>query len=180
MRHMSFLAGATVFAIVAASAMASEPPRTFTASADPFGYCITVGTVDNPAGGDGPAPIPSSLDPYLPAALGLADDARIAPRSAYWRCMDGAVYVCVTGANLVCDRKADRAMTNAGADTYCRDNPDAATVPAYAVGHGSLFEWHCRAGHAWHGPPTGKLDRRGFRIDIWHKVARTRAATEQP
>jgi hypothetical protein len=85
--------------------------------------------------------------------------------------MDKSVYVCAVGANLVCDRKADSAPTNVGADNYCRDNPDAAQVPAYATGHNTVFAWNCRAGRALRGQPTGKLDRRGFRIDIWHKLS---------
>jgi len=174
----SSLAAAIIVAIIGASA-ASEPPR-FTDAIDPFSYCADIRTTDSPAGGTGPSPVPRALEPYLPAALGLPTGAAIAAGSAYWRCMDRMVYVCVTGANLVCDRKADRATTNAGADSFCRDNPEAAAVPAYATGHDSVYTWHCRAGRSLHGEPSVALDRRGFRIDIWHKISRAQGTAERP
>jgi hypothetical protein len=152
------------------AADATAQPGAAAATTDPFIYCAQVGTVDGPEGGVGPAPVPAALEPFLSAALGTPADARIPPGSAYWRCMNGFVYVCAVGANLVCDRKPDHAKRNPGADAYCRDRPDAAEVPAYAAGHNSAYEWHCTAGHASRGRLAGKLDRQGFRMDIWHKV----------
>jgi hypothetical protein len=84
--------------------------------------------------------------------------------------MNRAVYACAVGANIQCDAKADRRRRNAGAEIYCRDNPDAAVVPAYATGHATIYDWHCAAGHAVPGKPTAELDRRGYRVDFWHRV----------
>lgn len=135
---------------------------------DPFAYCARVGTIDVPAGGASPPPPP--LMPYLRATLGLSAEAALAPQQYFWRCMDRAVYVCAIGANKRCDVKADRAKRNAGADNYCHENPNAAFVPAYATGHNSVYEWRCSAGKAVADPSAIKLDRRGYRTDLWYRV----------
>jgi hypothetical protein len=137
--------------------------------ADSFGYCARVGTIDKPAGG---TPPPPDLVPYIRSALGLSGDPAPTSRSYYWRCMDGAVFVCAVGANIPCDAKADRAKGNLGANNYCRENPDAPFVPAYATGHNGIYEWSCSGGTAVRGKLTVKLDRRGYRADVWHKVSR--------
>jgi hypothetical protein len=176
MKRNCSVIGSIILTIICLSAVAAEPPA-FNGKISPFAYCASVGTADGPAGTAGPSPAPPALEPYLHGALGMPADAKLPPGSVYWRCMDGAVYVCATGANLVCDHTADRATTNPGADSYCKDNPGAAVVPAYATGHDSIYEWHCAAWRARYGPPVAKLDRRGFRIEIWHKVLRPRALT---
>ncbi|HWZ64876.1 MAG TPA: hypothetical protein VNX02_17795 [Steroidobacteraceae bacterium] len=135
---------------------------------DPFAYCARVNTIDTPLGGA--SPIPPALAPFLRKTLGLSADAPLTPESSFWRCMDGAVYVCAIGANLRCDAKADRASRNAGADNYCRENPNATFVPAYATGHDTIYAWSCSAGGAVPGNRTIKVDRRGYRADIWHRV----------
>lgn len=86
--------------------------------------------------------------------------------------MNGKVYVRALGANIPCDSKADRSKTNRGAANYCRQNPNAAEVPAYATGHRTVYRWKCIEGQAEHGPTVSATDRRGFRTDIWHVVAK--------
>jgi hypothetical protein len=135
---------------------------------DPFAYCAGVNTIDTPLGGA--SPTPAALAPFLRKTLGLSADVALNPREYFWRCMDGAVYVCATGANLRCDTKADRAKRNSGADNYCRENPNSAFVPAYATGHNTIYAWRCSAGSAVSGKRAIKLDRRGYRADIWHRV----------
>jgi hypothetical protein len=112
------------------------------------------------------------LAPYLHEVLGLPRDASLPPNEFFWRCMDGEVYVCARGANIPCDAKADRATLNRGAANYCRENPNAAEVPAYAVGHRTVYLWKCVAGRAERGPNVGATDRRDFRTDFWHLVVR--------
>jgi hypothetical protein len=140
-----------------------------TAIEDPFAYCLRVGTVDEPTGGG--SPVPAALVPYLRTAIGLSADAPITPEGVYWRCMDRSVFVCAVGANIRCDTKADRAKRNLGADNYCRENPNAAFVPAYATGHNGIYEWSCAAGSARRGKRLVELDARGYRIDFWHRVS---------
>ncbi|MFZ1099341.1 MAG: hypothetical protein WAN26_08045 [Steroidobacteraceae bacterium] len=137
---------------------------------DPFAYCARVNTIDTPLGGA--SPVPLALAPFLRKTLGLSADAPLTPGEYFWRCMDGAVYVCAIGANLRCDVKADRAERNSGADNYCRKNPNATFVPAYAIGHNTIYEWSCSAGNAVRGKRTIKLDHRGYRADIWYRVSR--------
>lgn len=152
-------------------AFAAEPgPAKAHNPENPFAYCSRVVTADLPAGGS--SPVPPALTPYLARALGLQANVEFTAESYYWRCMDGAVYVCAIGANLPCDAKADRAKRNQGAENYCRENREAAFVPAYATGHDTIYEWTCSNGRAVRGKRTATLDRRGYRIVIWHKVLR--------
>ena len=78
----------------------------------------------------------------------------------------------VRGANIPCDSKADRSKTNRGAAYYCRENPDAPLVPAYATGHRTVYLWKCVAGQAKRGETVSATDRRGFRSDFWYVIER--------
>jgi hypothetical protein len=140
------------------------------APTDPFAYCSAVGDIDAPLAGA--SPIPAALIPYLMSGLRLPPGSEIAPERYYWRCMSGAVYVCATGANIPCDAKADRAKYSVGAQNYCRENRNAAFVPAYATGHATVYEWTCSAGTAVRGKSAARVDRRGYRADFWHRVSR--------
>jgi hypothetical protein len=141
---------------------------------DPFDYCGLVGTDDHVfgAGGDSSGAAGRILVPYLRAALELPEGSMLPAGSVFWRCMQGKVYVCAVGANLPCGSKAHRARRNPGAATYCRDNPAATGVPAFATGHERIYSWRCVEGKAVRGAPIADLDRRGFRRDIWHVVIR--------
>jgi len=141
-----------------------------TAMSDPFAYCSQVGSIDTPAGGASPVPI--ALNPYLGRALGLSAAVEMRPESYYWRCMDRMVYVCAIGANIPCDRKADRSKRNVGAEKFCQENRESAVVPAYATGHDGIYAWSCSLGNAVRGQRMVKLDSRGYRVDIWHQVLR--------
>ena len=156
-------AGNTGFALQVA------PSAGATAAGDPFAYCARVGTIDEPAGGA--SPLPPVLWARLRAALGLPETA-LASNGYRWRCMDGAVYVCATGANIPCATKADISRHSAGADNYCRENREAASVPAYATGHETIYSWSCASGVAVPGA-AAKLDRRGYRIDFWRRLPLT-------
>jgi hypothetical protein len=146
----------------AAAAFAGDPTAANTL-ADPVAYCSKAGTRDMPR------PLPAALNAQAAAALGLAADAAVSA-GYYWRCMDGAVYVCSVGANIPCRFKADRAKHNAGAEAFCREKHDAEFVPAYASGHRTIYEWRCEAGLAMRGDRVAKLDRRGYRIDFWQRL----------
>lgn len=149
------------------TAVVGQP--TAAAVQDPFAYCARIGTIDTPEGGA--SPVPSALVPFLRTTLGLSPEAPLTPENYFWRCMDRAVYVCAIGANRRCDVKADRNRRNTGADNYCRENRNAAFVPAYATGHNTIYEWSCSAGSALAGKRTMKLDHRGYRADIWYRLS---------
>jgi hypothetical protein len=138
--------------------------------ADPFAYCARLGTIDTPKGGA--SPVPSALIPFLRTTLGLSGEAPLTPQSYYWRCMDGAVYVCAIGANRPCASRADRTTHNTGADNYCRENLDTEFVPAYATGHNTVYEWSCAGGRAVPGKRAIKADGRGYPAEFWYRVLR--------
>jgi hypothetical protein len=83
--------------------------------------------------------------------------------------MDGRLLACFTGANLPCSRLND-ARENQGAATYCRDNPDAPFVPAFATGHDAAYTYRCVAGRASTAGETFKLDPRGFAATLWAPI----------
>jgi hypothetical protein len=144
------------------------------AASDPFTYCERAGTDDRltrAAGGTDEA-AGKILEPHLRAALGLPAEVPLPLGSVSWRCMQGKVYVCAVGANLPCGAKANRTKKNPGAEAYCRENPDTPDVPAFATGHETIYSWRCAAGKAVRGAPIAKLDRRGFRRDLWHVVTK--------
>jgi hypothetical protein len=148
-------------------AQGAEPTPT---SESPFSFCARVGTDDHVGEFDGAGV--AALAPYLHKALQLPADASLPPNEIVWRCMDGKVYVCARGANIPCDSKADRRKFNRGAANYCRENPSAVDVPAYATGHKTVYLWKCVAGQAKRGKTVGTADRRGFRTDFWYPVER--------
>jgi|HubBroStandDraft_5_1064220.scaffolds.fasta_scaffold165125_2 hypothetical protein len=136
------------------------------ATADPFGYCKASGTSDSVR------QLPRTLKRAAAAALGLPPGAEAAD-GYFWRCMDGAVYVCSVGANIPCQSKADAKRRNAGAEAFCREKPDADSVPAYATGHSTIYEWRCVSGAALRGKRIVRLDRRGFQADFWSRLEET-------
>jgi hypothetical protein len=167
MTRLSPISGLVLLLILAASSECFAAGSD-AATSDPFAYCSAVGDIDAPVGGA--SPIPAALIPYLASALGLPPASPVTPERYYWRCMSGAVYVCATGANIPCGVKADRSKHSVGAQNYCRENRDAAFVPASATGHATLYEWKCSAGNAVRGKSAAKIDRRGYRADFWHRV----------
>jgi hypothetical protein len=120
------------------------------ATTDPVAYCKSVGTRD------AVRPLPDS-------------------EGSFWRCMDGLVFVCAVGANIPCQSKAEVSRRNAGADAFCRENPDAEIVPAYAAGHRTIYAWLCVSGMALRGKAVLRLDRRGFAVEFWHRLPPLRA-----
>lgn len=101
----------------------------------------------------------------FPAAKGKPDGGSWETQAQY-RCMNGKVMVCFVGANLPC-AKMNTQRANPGADMFCRDNPEAQSVPAYAIGHDATHSYRCRSGKAEVTGTTRQLDRRGFARDLW-------------
>lgn len=107
----------------------------------------------------------SAFKKLFPDAKGRPDGDSWATQ-AHYRCMNGKVMVCFVGANLPCARmNAKRDIP--GVDKFCRDNPDVASVPAYATGHDSIHAYRCRNGKAEVTGTTRQLDQRGFAKDLW-------------
>lgn len=125
-------------------------------------YCASVGNDDRVQ------PVPSGLIASarrlfeMPAEV--SDREVQATTSA--RCMNGAVWLCNYGANLVCD-KADVSRDSPGATRFCSQNPNAIGVPMSATGHATIYEWKCVGRAARIAGQTMKVDARGFIADNW-------------
>lgn len=85
------------------------------------------------------------------------------------RCMNGAVWLCSYGANLVCD-KADVSRDSYGAEKYCRQNPGSAGVPMSATGHATIYEWRCVGREARIARQSTAIDDRGFIAGNWKQL----------
>jgi hypothetical protein len=99
----------------------------------------------------------------------MPPDERVLQAGTNIRCMDGRLLACFTGANLPCS-KMNLARDNKGADAFCRANPDAPIVPAFATGHDAAFNYRCAAGRAEITGETFPLDARGFAASLWARV----------
>jgi hypothetical protein len=146
--------------------------RAEAAWSDPVAYCRAVGTIDVPdAQYTGPA-VPDWVVRALMRAMHAPANAPVAAfRHTAWRCLDGAVLACTTGANIPCDQKADTSHTaSVGAQRFCRQNRDADVVPAYAAGRTTIFEWRCAAGDPVIARQVQDVDAAGFPSAFWHRV----------
>jgi hypothetical protein len=106
-----------------------------------------------------------AFEKLFPSAPAPPDQMAI-ETGAHIRCMDGRLLACFTGANLPCG-KMDSARDNPGAAAFCRDNPYAGGVPAYATGHDTVYNYRCVSGHAEINGTLFTPDRRGFAAELW-------------
>ncbi len=135
---------------------------------DPAPYCAAVGTIDRPdARYTGPA-MPDWVAEALKRASGAAPGAPLEIfKRGIWRCAAGTVLACTYGANIPCDGKADtRTTPGPGAREYCRDNPGAEIVPAYATGHSTIYAWHCVGNRPAVGRQVLERRRRGLSLGL--------------
>jgi len=118
---------------------------------------------------DATRPVPASFVTAINRlfAMNMTDDVAVA--TTVYRCMDGHVLVCTTGANLPCG-KANTARTSAGAAEWCQGNPNADYVPAYAAGHDTIYLWRCRNGTPDVVGQTSAVDQRGFVAAYWRRL----------
>jgi hypothetical protein len=86
-----------------------------------------------------------------------------------YRCMKGAVWLCNTGANLVCD-KADVSRKSPGAEQFCKDNPNSADIPMSATGHATVYNWKCVGKTARVAGKITDVDARGFIAANWKQL----------
>lgn len=136
----------------------------------PAARCARMGNDDTVRGYD-----PTLRDGFLrawrksfPGGTTKPDEALLRAQSHY-RCMDGHLYACFTGANLPCD-KLDQRRENAGAEAFCRANPASDSIPMAATGHDTPYEWRCRNGRAEVVGTVQELDARGFGKALWTRM----------
>jgi hypothetical protein len=111
------------------------------------------------------AELVSAFQRLFPSAP-MPPEQRMIEAGAHIRCMDGRLLACFTGANLPCE-KMDSARENPGAAAFCRDNPNAGLVPAYAAGHDTIYSYRCVSGRPQTDGTLFTLDRRGFAAALW-------------
>lgn len=113
-------------------------------------------------------PIPITLVPKARQLFSFSADApgKYIQKSTSFRCMEGKVWLCNTGANLVCG-KADASRTSAGAADFCEQNPGSDGVPMAATGHGTIYEWKCVGTKAVIAKQAETVDPRGFIAENW-------------
>jgi hypothetical protein len=126
-------------------------------------FCARAGTDDTLR------PIPAELVPAVNALFRTTMPAQTAIDTTVFRCANGQVLVCTTGANLPCG-KADTERTSTGAGQWCREHPDAGSIPAFATGHATVFQWRCRAAAAEIVRQIYRVDARGFVAAYWKSL----------
>ena len=102
--------------------------------------------------------IPDSLVPSVNAAFGTSMPAPEATAATVFRCAEGRVLVCTTGANLPCGQASTSRTPGPGVVAWCRDHPNAAFIPAVATGHDTIFAWRCQGS-------TPQIDRQMLEVD---------------
>jgi len=159
-----------------ASANPQQPvaaPDITAAFADPFAYCTALGTID--------APDVRYTGPQSPAAIdtGLQQAAGDAGGGFTWRCMDGDVYACRTTGDTRCRVKPEFSRTgNAAMQAFCRENPNAFSIPASVAGPATAYEWQCDGTEPFVEERIVTADRAGFRADLWYRIERPQPAAE--
>lgn len=116
-------------------------------------------------------PIPITLVPAARRLFSFSADApdKYIQKSTSFRCMAGKVWLCNTGANLVCG-KADTSRTSAGAADFCKQNPGSDVVPMAATGHDTIYEWKCVGTKAVISKQVETVDPRGFLTENWKQL----------
>ena len=145
------------FALAALLAPAAQAAET------PGRYCLRA------KADDAPRPIPRLLVPAARHVFGLDAPDAILRRTTVFRCVDGAILLCNTGANLPCGR-ANTSRNIVSAGRYCREHPDSPGIPAYVTGHDTIYTWRCRGAKAIAGEPIEVLDGRGFVARLWKRL----------
>ncbi len=146
---------------------------------DPFAYCAAVGNIDMPDERYVGAKVPDAIARGLRAATLAAPDALLdsLTTGSSWRCMDGQVYACTVGANLPCWDKANTSQTPTPSMTqYCQAHANADTLPGFATGGATIYEWSCKNGVATPGRQIMQVDARGFLANIWYTISPEGAA----
>jgi hypothetical protein len=130
----------------------------------PAATCARLGTDDLQR------PIPATLVPAINAVFGTNMPVGVAVAATVFRCLDGRMLVCTTGANLPCGPANTSRTPGTGANAWCRDHPDTAFIPAVATGHDTIFVWRCQDGAARVVRQVQTVDARGFIAQYWKEL----------
>jgi hypothetical protein len=116
-------------------------------------------------------PLPVTLVPAARQLFGFSADipSGYILKGTSFRCMEGKVSLCNTGANLVCG-KANTSRRSAGAADFCKQNPGSDIVPMAATGHDTVYEWKCVGNKAVISKQVETVDPRGFLTENWKQL----------
>jgi hypothetical protein len=114
-------------------------------------------------------PIPKALAPAAQSLFGVEMPAEMIEKGTVFRCMDGKIWLCNSGANLNCN-KANVTRQLPGAANWCHENPNAATVPAAATGRDTIYNWTCSGTLARISKQAFHVDRRGYIRENWRRL----------
>lgn len=113
-------------------------------------------------------PVPESLAATVNATFGTTMPPAMAASTSVYRCAAGQLMLCTAGANLPCG-PADKSRTpGTGARAWCKQNPNADFIPAYATGHSTIFAWRCANGVPKIEKQVLDVDTQGFVAQFWH------------
>jgi hypothetical protein len=113
-------------------------------------------------------PHPAMADSYCPNPA-HSTPAKVVANGAFVRCAGAKLMACAVGANLVCD-EADQRRELPGATQWCRDNPRSDSVPMFATGHATIYEWSCKRRRAVPGKVVVTVDLQGYIAENWKEV----------
>ena len=154
---------ASTMSVETGEVFAGATPTPVNTYLDPFSYCTAARTID--------VPDARYTGPQTPGSILPAGPWPFAAGSATWRCMDGSVYACYTGANIPCGAKADTSTTpNEGMANWCKDNPNAATIPDVAAGKATIYAWSCKDGVPVPGQQVRHVDAQGYIAEYWQPI----------
>ena len=142
----------------AAGCAAAAPP-----DQSPAQVCRGLGTDDTLR------PIPASVVPEVNALFHARMPPQMAVATTVFRCDAGHALVCTRGANLPCG-KASTSRHSAGADRWCSEHPNADFIPAFAVGHDTIFAWRCHGSTPAIERQAFTVDDRGFIAAFWRRL----------
>jgi hypothetical protein len=158
------------FIVCACSNLPTNPSTTFN---DPFQYCAAVGTIDSYDSRYTGSKMPESLiNGMISKGIVSADAPPEFKNNAIWRCMDNHVWICIFGANIPCDKKADTSTSpSSEIEDYCKSNPNNDFLPAYIIGRLTVYEWKCTSGNPEIGRQVLQVDSQGFPANYWYQLS---------
>jgi len=139
---------------------------------DPFAYCAATRNIDIPSAPySGPAMPPAIVEGLRTALKAGAVPEPVLASGSFWRCMEGKVYACFTGANIPCMAKADTSKTpDVAMLRFCTDNPESEIIPASVTGRFTVYQWRCRKGLPEAVKQVLTPDVNSFISEYWYEI----------
>lgn len=165
---------ATPASIEPAVQTAQTAPTTSDGQTDVFTYCESVGSIDQADARYTGEVLPEKLlQAMVTAQIVTADLPQLKePGFVTWRCMDKKVMVCIVGANIPCEAKADTSKEpNEGMVEFCKTDQNATDIPAAATGRETVYNWSCKDGKPMVGEQHTQVDAQGYPASFWTAVA---------